>query len=108
MSEGEQAAGTSTDNFSAIFNAALTEYQRVTGKHLHTHPFATKLDLCDSLEVVSNILRTQAQVLSKSRQGDDLMAWLNPIVHILSVFSGTLGGGIGLVGRLLHPIMTIL
>jgi len=36
------------------------------------------------------------------------MAWLNPIVHILSVFSGTLGGGIGLVRRLLHPVMTIL
>jgi hypothetical protein len=90
MSEGNRAAGTSTDNFSAIFNAALTEYQRVTGKHLDTHPFAAKLDTCDSPEAVSNVLRTQAQAFSKSRRGDEkLMARLNPIVHILSAFSGT-------------------
>jgi hypothetical protein len=103
MSAAKQTAGPSADNFSTIFDAALTEYQRVTGKHLDTHRFATQFDTCDSPEAVSNVLRTQAQAFSKFRQGDEkLMAWLNPIVHILFVFSGTLGEGIGLVCRLVH------
>jgi hypothetical protein len=49
-----------------------------------------------------NIFRTQAQAFSNFCKGDErLMAWLGPIVHILFVFSGTLGEGIGLVS---HPV----
>ena len=56
------------------------------------HPFSAQLVSCDSPEAVSNVLRTQAQAFSKIRKGDEkLMAWLEPIVHILFTFSGTLG-----------------
>jgi hypothetical protein len=113
MSTTNQTAGpstsTSTDNFIAIFNAASTEYQRVTGKHLHTHPFAAQLDACHSSKAVSDLLRTQAQAFSTFRKGDDkLMAWLEPIVNILFIFSGTLGEGIGLVSRFNMFDMTVL
>jgi hypothetical protein len=95
------SASTSTNNFSAIFNAASVEYQRVTGKHLVTHPFATQLDTCDSPKAVSDLLRMQAQALNKFRKGDEkLMAWLDPIIYILFTFSATLGEGIGLVSYL--------
>ena len=103
MSTSNQLAGpsTSTDNFTAIFNAALTEYARVTGKRLDIHPFAAQLDACDTPKAVSDLLRTQAQALSTFRKGDEkLMAVLDPTVHILFTFSATLGEGIGLVSFL--------
>jgi hypothetical protein len=103
MSASDQtaSASTPTNNFTAIFNAASVEYQRVTGNHLVTHPFAAQLDTCDSPTAVSDLLRTQTQALNKFRKGDEkLMAWLDPIVHILFTFSATLGEGIGLVSDL--------
>jgi len=111
MSTSNQSAGpsTSTDNFSAIFNAASTEYARVTGKRLDTHPFAAQLDACDSPKAVSDLLRSQAQALSKFRKGDEkLMAVLDPTVHILFTFSATLGEGIGLVSPLVSFGMSTL
>jgi hypothetical protein len=103
-----QTANPSTDNFTAIFNAALNEYQAVTGNRLDVHPFANQLNTCNSPEAVSNVLRDHTRAFSRFRNGDkSLMTWLDPIVHILFTFSGTLGEGIGLVSRLvdaLHPM----
>ena len=100
MSTSNQTAGPSTNNFTAIFNAALEEYQRSTGKRLDTHPFAAQLDTCKNPEAISNVLRTQTRVFSKFRDGDErLMAWLDPTIHILFTFSDTLGEGIGLVSK---------
>jgi len=108
-SDQTASASTSTNNFTAIFNAASAEYQRVTGKHLVTHPFATQLDACDRPKAVSDLLRVQAQALNNFRKGDEkLMAWLDPIVHILFTFSATLGEGIGLVSYLGSFGMTFL
>jgi hypothetical protein len=104
ISASSQTADFSTNNFSTIFNAASTEYHRVTGKRLDTHPFAALFDTCNTTEAILNIFRTQAQAFSRSRKGDErLMAWLDPMVHILFVF-GTLGEGIGLVSLPVHPL----
>ena len=97
-----------TDNFTAIFGIAASEYQRVTGKPLDTHPFATLLDKCDGPQSFSIVLRTQAQALSSSRKGDDkleLMAWLDPIIHILFTFSATLAEGTGIVSNIILPVL---
>jgi len=100
MSASSRTASPPPDNFTAIFNSALSQYQRVTGKHLETHPFASQLVSC-SPEDVSEILRTQVQVLSRSRKGDaKLMKWLRPTVNILYSFSSMLAEGIGLVSHL--------
>jgi hypothetical protein len=100
MSASNQTAGPSTDNFTAIFHVASTEYHRVTGKRLDTHPSAAQLDTCDSPEAVSTILRAQAQAFSEFHKGSErLMALLDPIVHSLFTFSATLGEGIGLVSH---------
>jgi len=86
----------------------LDEYQTVTGKSLDTHPFATQLDDCNSPEAFSNVLRTQAQALRKSRKGDEkLMGWLDPTINILYTFSGTLGEGIGLVSNLIRLVSSL-
>jgi hypothetical protein len=89
-----------TDNFTAIFNAAIIEYQTLTGEPLDTHPFATQLDTCQNPEDVSDLFRTQARAFSKFCKGDEkLMAWLDPTIHILLTFSDTLGEGICLVSK---------
>ena len=102
MSSRNQKAGPSTDNFTAIFNAASTKIPEGDKKRLDIRPFAAQLDTCDSPKAVSNIFRTQARVFSTFSEGDErLMTWLDPIVHILFIFSGTLGEeGIGLVSCL--------
>ena len=98
-----QSARSLTDNFTAIFKAASNEYQRVTGKHLDSHPFATQLETCNSPEAVSTVIRTQARAFSRFCKGDEnLMAWLDPTIKILSMLSVTLGEGIGLVSYLVH------
>jgi hypothetical protein len=103
------SAGPPTDNFTAIFNAALNEYEKLTGKRLDTHPFAAMLESCQNPEAVSNVLWTQAQAFSKFRKGDEkLMVWLDPTIHILSAFSDTLGEGISLVSHLVRLCMTVL
>jgi hypothetical protein len=102
MSATNQVAGPSgsSDNFTAIFQAASSEYESVTGKRLDIHPFATQLDSCDSPEAVLNIFQTQAQTFDNFRKGDEkLLTWLDPIVHVLLSFSATLGEGIGLVSH---------
>jgi hypothetical protein len=106
MSAANQTAGTSrTNNFTAIFNAATSEYQRVTGNQLDNHPFSAQLVSCDSPEAVLNVLRARAQPFSEFRKGDEkLMAWLDPIVHILFTFSATLGEGICIVSGLANPV----
>ena len=101
MSATNRTAGPSTDNFSAIFNVASAEFQRLTGKSLDTHPFAAQLNTCQSPEAISNVLRTQAQAFSRYSEGDErLMAWLDPTICILLTFSDTLGEGISLVSGL--------
>jgi hypothetical protein len=105
MSTANQTAGPSRsdDNFTAIFQVALTEYETVTGKPLRTHPFAIQFDSCHNPQAVSTVLRTKAQAFSKFRNNNEkLMGWLDPIIHILSTFSATIGSGIALVSHLLH------
>ncbi|KAI9511099.1 hypothetical protein F5148DRAFT_422001 [Russula earlei] len=96
MSSG-QIHQISSANFAAIFSAASTEYHRVTGQRLDTHPLATQLEICHGPNDISNLLRAQAQAFGRFHKGDkDLMAWLDPTVHILCAFSATLGEGIAL------------
>ena len=107
MSTINQTAGSSrsNDNFAAIFQAALNEYENVTGKPLRAQPFATQLDGCDTPQAISNVLRSQAQAFNESPSGNEkLMEYLGPTVDVLFTFSGTLGEGIGLVRRLTHFI----
>jgi hypothetical protein len=106
MSATNQAAGLSpsTNNFAAIFQAASSEYESVTGNRLDAHPFATEFDSCDSPEAVLNVFRTQAQTFDQLSKGDEkLLTWLDPMVHVLLSFSATLGEGIGLVSHLFIP-----
>jgi hypothetical protein len=98
MPTNHQTTDRSSVNFTAVFDAAVNKYKTLTKQDLGTHPFAAAFRNSCSPDSVLDVFRTQAQAFDNFRKGDDkLMAWLTPIVHILSTFSGTLDG-IGLVG----------
>lgn len=103
MSTSFQSANLSTDNFTAIFDAASSEYQSVTGTCLDSHPFNTQLSSGDTPMAISEILRIKAQAFDERFGGDeDLMTWLDPTIQILLTLSATLGGKNILVGSVIH------
>ena len=80
-----------------MFNNALKAYQKRTKKDLLTQPLFSQIQACESPNAILVVLLQQVQGLDQSRIGDDRWTkWLDPIVHTLHAFSGTLGG-VGLV-----------
>jgi hypothetical protein len=79
-----------TSNFKAIFDAALKDYTKRTGKDLCDldHPLASKLDSCDSPDSILNIFQEQAKEFGEFRKGDTkLFKWLKPTVEVLHTIS---------------------
>ncbi|KAF8258094.1 hypothetical protein EI94DRAFT_1755724 [Lactarius quietus] len=95
-----QTSNTAADSsrFQAIFQAAVTSYQKQTKKDIHAHPLASQLQSCDSTAAILNILQDQVREFDKSRSGDErLTKWMGPTVNVLVAFSATVSGGVGLV-----------
>ena len=87
MSSASNTTSTSF-NFETIFNAALTEYTKRTGKDLCNHPLASKIDSCDNPESILDIFQEQAQTFDKFKKGDTkLYKWLKPVVDVLHAIS---------------------
>ena len=77
-----------TSNSQAIFDAALKNYTKRTGKDLLNHPLASKLDSCDNPDSILNIFQEQAREFGEFRKGDTkLLKWLKPIVEVLHTLS---------------------
>jgi hypothetical protein len=79
-----------TSNFQAVFDAALKDYTKKTGKDLCDldHPLASKLNSCDSPESILDIFREQAREFDEFRKDDTkLFKWLKPIVKVLHTLS---------------------
>ena len=99
-----------TLRFQAIFHAAVESYQKQTKNDLNTHPLASQLKSCDSTSAVLAILQEQVREFDKSRSGDErLTKWLSPTVNVLTAFSATVAGGVGLVSLdrsfSIHPLI---
>ena len=94
----------STPNFQPIFNDALKEYRKKTGKDLTTHPLAEEIKSCGSPDAILVILTGKANELNQSQSSDErLTKWLAPIVNVLNAFSATLGQGVGAVSPSTSP-----
>ncbi|KAH9074709.1 hypothetical protein EDB83DRAFT_2653268 [Lactarius deliciosus] len=92
---------TPSSDFKSILDAALShalsEYEKTTGNQLLSHPLATQMKRCDSVDAILAILRGQAEAFQQFRDGDHrLMMWISPVVDILYTFSDTLGGVAGM------------
>ena len=102
MSSASPNSNVSFSQFQGLFDAALKEYSRKTGKDIATEPLTTRLLRCDSSDAVLGILQEQAHAFNQFRNGDwkvQLMRRLKPTVDILLGLStsGFFGEGIGLV-----------
>jgi hypothetical protein len=92
----------SSSSFQVVFDAALNEYSRKTGKDIHSDPLTIELQTCRSSSDVYEVLQEQAQKFDEFRNGGrgvQIMGKLRPSVDILINLSngGVLGEGIGLV-----------
>ena len=102
MSASYSHSNASFLQFQDLFDAALKEYSRRTGKDIATDPLTARLLRCDSSDAVLSILGEQAHAFNQFRNGDrkvQLMRRLKPTVDILLGIStnGVFGEGIGLV-----------
>lgn len=87
-----------TPNFQPIFEQALEEYRKKTGKDLTAHPLAAVINGCDSPTAILTVLQKKANELKQSRSNDEqLIEWLVPTVNILNALSATLGEDVGSV-----------
>src|ERR1700761_8027130 len=92
------SASKASSGFQVIFDAAVKSYQKQTKKDLITHPLASQLRSCDSTAAIITILQDRVQEFDKSCSGDErLTKWLSPTVNVISAFSATVSGGVGLV-----------
>ena len=81
-----------------MINNALDTYKKRTKSDLLAHPFATRLQTCNSPGAIIAVLQEQIQGLDQSRSSDErLSKWLDPTVNVLQVFSSVLEAGVGLV-----------
>ena len=102
MSSSSSSSNASYSQFQDLFDAALREYNRKTGKDIATDPLITSIQTCSSSDAVLEILQEQAHAFNQFRNGDwkvQLMRQLKPTVDILFRLStsGVFGEGIGLV-----------
>ena len=92
-------AASSSSRFQAIFQAALTSYQKQTKNDLLDHPLAPQFQSCDSNSAILAILQDQVREFDNSCSGDErLTKWLFPTINVLSAFSATISDGVSLVG----------
>jgi hypothetical protein len=87
MSSASNTASTSS-YFETLFNAALEKYTKQTGKDLRNHPFADRIDICDSPDSILEIFEEQTQAFDEFRRGDTkLSKWVGTVVNVLHALS---------------------
>ena len=92
------SSSTSRSNLDAIFHGALRAYKKKTGNDITSHPLATELQSCDSLDAILAVLRNQIPTPDQSQNGDETFAkYIIPTINVLYTLSDTLGEGVGLV-----------
>lgn len=71
-----------------MFNAALMEYTKQTGKDLRDHPFSSKIDSCNNTDSIIAIFQEEARAFDEFRKGDiKLFKWLKPVIQVLHALS---------------------
>ena len=86
-----------SSNFQLILNA-LAEYAKQTGIDLTKNPFVEKIESCNSVEAISEILQDRAKAFKEYRDGNRMLInCLGPVVQVLHTFSGIIGEALGLV-----------
>ena len=72
-----------SSHLQVLFETALQEYEKQTGIALAKHPLAEQLQICDSVESITAVLRKQAEASDESRGKDKVLKPLKKAVSIL-------------------------
>lgn len=89
-----------SSNLQSILNAALSDYFKQTGIDLARYPSAQALQNCESADAILDILGDKAKQFQAYRNGNrKLINCLKPIVQVLHVVSGILGGAAAMVSQ---------
>jgi hypothetical protein len=89
----------SSSNFQLIVDA-LADYVKQTETDLTKHPFAEKIQSCDSADAIFQLLQHKANEFKTYRDTHrKLINCLSPVVQFLHTVSGTLGEALVLVSH---------
>ena len=78
----------SSSTFETLFNAALANYNKLTGKDLRNHPLADKIDGCNTSDSILRIFQEELRAFDEFKNGDaKLIKWLTPVVDVLHTLS---------------------
>jgi hypothetical protein len=69
--------------FQALLDAAFRDYERQTGQTLANHPLAEKLQSCNSVDSVTDVLREQIETSSEIRGKDKVLKPLKKVLLVL-------------------------
>jgi hypothetical protein len=84
--------------YEVIFDEALKNYEKKTGKDLKSDPLLRTLEACKSPDKTLSELRQQIPGFDQSENSDNkLTNWVDPVVNVLYIFAQTIGGVVGLV-----------
>ena len=72
-----------SSHFRVLFEAALEDYKQKTGIELAEHSLVERLQDCNSVESVTDIIREQAQDLNKFREKDKVLKPLKKVLTVL-------------------------
>jgi hypothetical protein len=83
----------------ALFEAAMTDYEKKTGIALDKHPLSEQLQSCDSVESITVVLCEQVQDFSEFRENGKVLKQLKKVLSVLHALSSAANFGqvIGLV-----------
>ena len=76
-----------SSHLGVLFEAALEEYKRQTGIELAKHPLAERLQDCNSIESVTDILREQTQDFKEFQEKDKVLKPLKKVLTVLHKLS---------------------
>ena len=76
-----------SSHFRGLFEAALQDYEKQTGTALVNHPFAERLQECDSVDAINPVLQERTQRFTDFRGDGKIMKALKSTVSILYALS---------------------
>jgi hypothetical protein len=103
MSSTGQATSSSS-TVQSIFDAALANYNIVTGIDLSNNPFSAAIESSNSPEAILELLQEREKPFKEHRnENRRLISCLRPAVEAIHSFSGILGSGASPVSYTCHP-----
>ena len=87
------SAQSGSSHLRVLFEVSLENYRQQTGIELAKHPLAGRLQDCNSVESVTEILREQAQDFKEFREKDKVLKPLKKVLTVLNRLSSAANFG---------------